>query len=538
MRFLARLHIDFTVSAALFLGALALYTSTMAPGITWSNDGGDGGDFLTAAFNWGVPHPTGYPTYIILLRLFAWVVPFGEPAFTANLFSATCAGAAVPLVYLISRNVIARMPESSALGTGAARSVSAVSALAFAGGSVFWSQATITEVYTLNALFAAAVLLLGLLVRARLDQRRPATALLAAFGFIAGVGLGNHVTLAIVIAPVAAWATWPLLRHIRARFRLAALPALAFVLGLSVYVYPPVASAQGPVLSWGHPHSFEGFRWIVTASIYQNYAFGVEGEDLPRRTIKVFDFLLGQYGIVAVILGVGGVATLWSRSRGFAAATLMTATGISVYAVGYSPSDSYVYLVPAFMVFAVWAAAGAASLVATVREAPSPGFRARLGPRARLLAPGCIALVLLAGPAYVIPLRFGDMNIRGDNRATDYVEQAMATAGPGSVILADGVELFSLWYHAYVSDPEDRILVVSTALLRFDWYWQDLRAQAPDRIPAARALGHLERITLIADFNEGATPVYLTHADKFYSNSFQLVPAGNLYLAERGAGAG
>lgn len=39
----------------------------------------------------GVPHPPGYPLYTMIVHGFTTVVPFGSPAFRANLFSAICA---------------------------------------------------------------------------------------------------------------------------------------------------------------------------------------------------------------------------------------------------------------------------------------------------------------------------------------------------------------------------------------------------------------------------------------------------------------
>ena len=80
--------------------AFAVYAITLAPGITWENLGGDGGDLITAAFTWGIPHPSGYPTYLLGLRGFALVFPFGDEAFRANLFSAVLAGLSVGFVFL------------------------------------------------------------------------------------------------------------------------------------------------------------------------------------------------------------------------------------------------------------------------------------------------------------------------------------------------------------------------------------------------------------------------------------------------------
>ena len=49
---------------------MAVYLASLAPGLTWANFGADGGDLIAAAATGGVAHPTGYPFYLLLARLF------------------------------------------------------------------------------------------------------------------------------------------------------------------------------------------------------------------------------------------------------------------------------------------------------------------------------------------------------------------------------------------------------------------------------------------------------------------------------------
>ena len=41
---------------------------------------GDSGELVTAAHVLGVPHPTGYPLYVLLGKLWTLLVPFGSVA--------------------------------------------------------------------------------------------------------------------------------------------------------------------------------------------------------------------------------------------------------------------------------------------------------------------------------------------------------------------------------------------------------------------------------------------------------------------------
>ena len=71
------------VALLLFGVALLVYGPNLAPGPL----GGDAGEFQIAARVWGLPHPTGYPLYALLLKLWA-LLPFGSVAFRANLLAA------------------------------------------------------------------------------------------------------------------------------------------------------------------------------------------------------------------------------------------------------------------------------------------------------------------------------------------------------------------------------------------------------------------------------------------------------------------
>ena len=81
--------------------------------------------------------------------------------------------------------------------------IPAATALTFAFSLLFWSQAVITEVYTLLVLFAS--LLVWLLIRWRNGAGAP-TLWLASFAL--GLGLGSHLTL-VFVAPAALVLLWP-----------------------------------------------------------------------------------------------------------------------------------------------------------------------------------------------------------------------------------------------------------------------------------------------------------------------------------------
>jgi len=154
---------DWLLPAALGLASFAVYLRTLAPTVL----PGDAGEFQFAAPLLGVAHPTGYPLYILLGKLWTLLVPWGDLAQRMNLFSAFGAALAVALFYLVARQLSGRSL------------VAAIAALTLAFSRTFWSQAVVAEVYALHSFFIAAILYLAL----RTEHRTKSSSR-SQFGFV------------------------------------------------------------------------------------------------------------------------------------------------------------------------------------------------------------------------------------------------------------------------------------------------------------------------------------------------------------------
>ena len=105
----------------------------------------DSGLFLMASHFGGVAHPPGYPLHSLLGKLFT-LLPVGSVAFRVHLLSALSASLTCAAVFWIARSLIGRSAPSWAAGLGYGFSL------------VFWSQAIVAEVYTLNTLMTFLLL--------------------------------------------------------------------------------------------------------------------------------------------------------------------------------------------------------------------------------------------------------------------------------------------------------------------------------------------------------------------------------------------
>ena len=95
-----------------FVVALAVYLRTAPPGLTWAHDSADGGDLIAAALVRGVPHPSGYPTFILLARLFTRL-PWLTPAWQVTLISMLSGAAAAALTAATVQRLAAQTDDTS-----------------------------------------------------------------------------------------------------------------------------------------------------------------------------------------------------------------------------------------------------------------------------------------------------------------------------------------------------------------------------------------------------------------------------------------
>ena len=153
----------FLLASGLFIASFILYVSTLAPSVVTIFD--DSLEFQLVTYQLGIAHPTGYPLYTLLGKLFTFIPAGGDVAYRVNLLSAFFGAATVALLYLLIVRLSSGSMEKNQSSTLPffPSSLSAhlggiIGALLFAISPVFWQQATIAEVYTLNAFFVATLL--------------------------------------------------------------------------------------------------------------------------------------------------------------------------------------------------------------------------------------------------------------------------------------------------------------------------------------------------------------------------------------------
>jgi hypothetical protein len=438
------------------LFGLGVYMAMIPAQLTAANFGEDGGDLLAAAMTLGVPHPTGYPSYILLLRLFLGL-PFGSSYWKGALFSALAAGLALILLAFYIANQ-GKTSTRSRMG-----GIFGVLALAFS--PLFWSQAVIIEVQAFQALLTVLMLWWIQILESPRDGKW-GTLLLLFLAGCGGLSLGNHLTILFLFPLVIA-------AEIKAikggmPFRWIAWQGVTFLMGCFVVVYLPISARNYPPVNWGNPQSFAGLEWLLSGSLYQNMLFGVSLAQFLERAGNLAKLLWDQFniGILVAIFGVlySGYST---RIRQWGLVWIFIA--FCTLFLTYNSRDSIVYLVPAWIVVSIWIGDGFSNLLLKI-STPSQIEK-------------IVSALLLFSLFIRIPQAWNSVNPSRDRITGEYLGQILEKAPADALIMTiSDYDTFPLWYGHFGDGQRSDLRVVVYPLTQFIWYQDTLRHVYPDLI--------------------------------------------------------
>ena len=448
----------------LVLSLMLVYLKSMAPGLTWANNGSDGGDLITAAATGGVAHPTGYPVYLLLARLFQ-LLPIGSLAFRTNLMSALAAVIAALLVYDLVVRTLSLANGKQNWGAGLA------AAYAFGLSPLIWSQAVITEVYALQALFVIVILYLSSDISFLYFSQKQLDRLT---GLAFGLAMGNHITtillLPVFLSPIFFRNPWIVTGEIEKRE-----PGLSLLIrrliwlgmGLLVYLILPLRAMSQPPVNWGNPVTLGGFGWLVSGKLYQDQLFVLTLSSVWSRVQAVAALLIEQFGIPGLVIGMIGLIVFYKSSHLYRN-TIWTFFAYFTFSIVYATDDSFMYLIPAFLCFAVWIGLGVGGLLYISVQ------RSRyIGAAGGLIF--ILYLFILAGS------HWHQVDASQDLRAQHFGEEVLARAPTNAIVFAKGDKaIFTMWYFHYALHNRPDLVIVVTDLLQFDWYQNTLHTNYPN----------------------------------------------------------
>ena len=391
-----REKIDVAIGLALATGAFAIYLSTLAPTVATIFD--DSLEFQVVLPSLGIAHPTGYPLYTIIGWIFTHIVPVGDMAYRVNLFSALGAAVATGFLYLAT------------LELTNCRTASLGAATALAVSPVFWSQATIAEVYSWQMALTAAWLWSAFRwAKEPNDSRR----WLSWLALTTGLLLAHH-RMSVLLLPSLAYWLWVHREKIGKPWK----PFGYFLLPLASYLYIPLRGMTTGSLDGTYRNTLEGFlRWTMASN------YGVFFEKNPfnvHYTPAFFARLwVHSFGAAGIAFGLLGIVLLWQKRGTWIFLALALLLNLA-FALTYKVADVQVFFLSSFLLFTMFIGYGL-----TV-------FKALRWKAASTLIP----LLFLLQPALIAKADWHQMDRSNSWQVYDYAVDVMNQPMPkGSVIV-------------------------------------------------------------------------------------------------------
>ncbi len=444
------------------------YFLGLAPSVTLE----DSGELVTAASQWGVPHPPGYPLFSLLGNLWVRILPF-EAAYSMNLFSAVTSAFSGLFIFLTVLLLLRTLPNRKN-DTSLDEFFALLGVLLVTLSPHYFRQSVITEVYGLHNLLWSAFVFFSL--KSLLSERSPGRYFFISC-FLLGLGLSNH-HLMIVGGLLVAFVLWNKRRETSVKVLLGGVGIAAF--GLLPYLYLPLTEYLSPGIYWGHPNKIANILEVVTRAQYNphlNREMTLGVEQLREQVL----LLLGQYPVSLLFFGTVacGLLLVTNIRLGlfFILAALLTGP-ISALLINFdlpllSPdahievaSLMSVFFLSHYQIWGVLIAVGAFMLSRNWKSTAAAAF---------------VCLTLVASLGFGV-ISFLQESKRNDTFALKFYQNLsrVSDGKPALVLVNWDPFSFPAIYFQRVLGLFPNLRIVDVEMLKGPWYLEDLQKQMPE----------------------------------------------------------
>lgn len=379
---------------------------------------GDSGTLAAAVITPGIPHPTGFPSYLLIARLFAQL-PFGATLLKLQLLSLF---PAVILIYLLP---------------------SVFTKITLALTFTFWYQASNVESYLLTNLFVYCLTWFNLGRYSR------------SLFYSAILGLGGGLNpIGVTVVPVILY-----LHGFARQFWvfLLAMPALTLA-----YCYLPIIARTHPFLNWGDPHDLSrlltylsGSGLNITSSSFVN---GFTGSLYwyAQAWVRFITLAWTQLSpLILILAGVGFVYQWRTQRRHFWTYLIILTTNVSLAGI-YVSGNRDAWLLTSLITLVILAGEGISSL--TKFQLP-------------VLVSTLLTVTILNLPWIIQASR--------SNLSAKYISDLYQDLPPNALLLGSGETFNSLTLYAYkVQNIRPDVIPIDMSIFYGQaWYRNNLTAQ-------------------------------------------------------------
>lgn len=449
------------------LVALAAYILTLAPDVYFI----DSGELAAALVQFNICHPTGYPLFTILGKIFT-AIPLENKIYLVNLFTAIVSAASIFVFFYFCEYVISNYFRTK-LSQLYINIISAASALIIAFNYTSWDTSNSVEVYSLHKLFLSLLLLI--FVKAIHPKNSGKDVLWLLFAFVLGLSFSNHMTTLFMSAGCIVY-YFAEYRFTKSSFRRLLIMAVPFILGLSVYLVMYIR-ADKAYMSWGLPDNFERFYRHVSGKQFSVWMFS--SLDTTVKQFKHFlEIFPTEFVYIPLLFAFIGLIKSFVTNKKFFWFTVLLFAFNVAYAINYDIYDIDSYFLLSFIVTALWAGVGIMTTIEYITGKTTDKRNA------------AYALVVIS---IVLPLILLVFNYKKNDESknyfvSDYTHNIYNSCRQNSILISSQWDfcVAPSWYYQYVKGERPDLIILDKELMKREWYIPMIEKNFPELYQRAK----------------------------------------------------
>lgn len=462
----------FILPIILFLFSFILYAKTLLPSVGFW----DTGEFQTIAYSFDIAHPTGYPTYIILGKIFLTLFPIGSVAWRMNLLSAIYTSLGVAILGVLIKKVTKNTFISFALGT-------LVSVC-----PMLWRVSVVADPHSLHFLFTSIYLFLTYKISEEKEIH-----LLPVLYLVTGVSLGNHM-LSVFFLPALLVTSFPTFK--RKEWVLLGKSVLFLLLGSSVYLSLFIISSFKPPLTIDYSiRTLSDLRKIVFGQDFSGL-MGTWTKGTMGESIK-FYFDLASSSLPAYFLAFAlpGLIFQFKKNVKLGLSTFLLWGSTLYFSIRYQNAAIERYFILPQVIYVIWMSYFFSVLLNAIEN--------NLGKikYRNFFTTICSILVLLSS-ATLISKNYKNIDQSENLWANTWSEEVLDNLEPNSVIFSWWSYSTPLWYQQKINGLRPDVLIINDSTYKWE----------------SAALNYLR-----------SRPVYFIEKVDLKETNLRLFPKGNVY---------
>ncbi len=552
---------------------MVIYIITLYPSVGFM----DSGELAAAAYTFGVPHPTGYPLFLLTGFIVTHLPLPGSVIYRLNLLSAIEAAAAVVITYysalIITKYVIHKLlnapqkkqavkkdrktpQEEVAAKTRRdteeyntpAYILASAAAICTGLARTFWLDAVQVEVYALHSVFISLIVLYLLKILVSLNE--PDKKNWAILFVLLGLSFSNHLTTMFLL-PGLLYVFY--LQYKAGKvFAKKVIPLILLVIpGLLLYAVLVIASGAGPYLNWSDLQNVSNLFGHLRGADYSQLMFSSTSK-FGKNAGDFFSNLPGELAIIPLVFSAAAFLLLWKTFRNFVIFILITVVFNLLYAFNYNIVDINTYYLLVFFLLGVILPAGIIHVLSFGN--PAGMLTGTDEPKRSLPKVLAVSLILVVFSA---AYNFKECDNSGNYANADFTVNAVNSVENNAVIISyDWAYLYSgSLYYQLAEKLRPDVKIFNIKFLAVEWYlktiskfypelYEGIRPQAEEYL---KVYGQSDKVkapklaALVSAFIEKcftAYPLYITvdfvlaKETKQFVDKYAMKPVGLLYKVE------